>query len=176
MRPAPQFLSPIRTRQSWASCLHHSHILTMSASEDTSTLLNAGASGHQVREHSADGERASQAGGLWGGRAADAHHVQAQHLHRDPPLDGPGGHPGVALRRQGKTMHSSCLQECSLRPKASCNPVLMMRKLFTCHVKATLLSLSNMSLIVQCHSYSGTTVVMLGLVMCLFNMKRSCPG
>ena len=61
----------------------------------------AGAPGHQVREHPADGGGAGQAGGLRGGRAADAHDDQAQHLHRHAALDGARGHPGVPLRRQG---------------------------------------------------------------------------
>ena len=72
----------------------------------------AGAPGHQVREHPADGGRAGQAGGLRGGRAADAHDVQAQHLHRDAPLDGPGGHPGIPLRWQGKQSSSGTWQAC----------------------------------------------------------------
>eukprot|EP00982_Pelagococcus_subviridis_P012993 31206-Pelagococcus_subviridis.AAC.12 len=60
-----------------------------------------GASRHQVQQHPAHRERRRQARGLWRRRAAHAHDVEAEYVHRDAALDGPGGDTGGAVRREG---------------------------------------------------------------------------
>lgn len=90
----------------------------------------AGAQGHQVRKHSAHGERRGQASRFWGGCTADQHHEQAQHLHWNPALDGTGGDPNEPLRRQGARAargarstprHATCAARAAWE-RASCLP------------------------------------------------------
>ena len=70
-----------------------------------------GAQGHQVQQHLTHGERRGQARRLRRRRAAHADHEQAQHLHRHPALDGPGGDPRIPLRRKSGRVGAGHLRD-----------------------------------------------------------------
>ena len=70
-----------------------------------------GAQGHKVQQHLTHGERRGQARRLRRRRAAHADHEQAQHLHRHPALDGPGGDSRIPLRRKSGRVGAGHLRD-----------------------------------------------------------------